>query len=107
MHIYATPAEKERDFISPRTKTAMALAKAKYGTKYGGARTEAEARHKAVHAIADQNALRVSKFILDNREAGRTCKYIADHLNQLSVPTIRGAKWYDTSVQRYDLRLAS
>jgi|TARA_R110002020_G_scaffold360456_1_gene573104 DNA invertase Pin-like site-specific DNA recombinase len=106
LHIYAALAQQERKFISERTKAALQQAKAR-GVKLGGARPEAQVRHEAVRAMANQNALRVSKFILDNREAGKTYKYIADHLNELSIPTARGAKWYDTTVRRYDLRLAS
>ena len=75
--------------------------------KLGGARPEAETRHEAVRAMANQNALRVSKFITDYRKAGKSYKYISDHLNELSVPTARGAKWHDTTVRRYDLRLVS
>ena len=106
LHIYAALAQQERKFISERTKAALAQAKAR-GKKLGGARPEAETRHEVVRAMANQNALRVSKLITDNRKAGKTYKYIADHLNELSVPTARGAKWYDTTVRRYDLRIAS
>ena len=106
LHIYAALTQQERKFISERTKAALAQAKAR-GKKLGGARPEAETRHEVVRAMANQNALRVSKLITDNRKAGKTYKYIADHLNELSVPTARGAKWYDTTVRRYDLRIAS
>lgn len=106
LHIYAVISEAERDFISKRTKAALAQAKAR-GVKLGGARPEAEKRHEAVRAMADQNALRVSKFITNYRKAGKSYRCIAEHLNELSVPTARGTRWYGGTVQRYDLRLAS
>ena len=104
LHIYAALAQQERKFISERTKAALQQAKAR-GIKLGGARPEQQARHDAVKAEANQNALRVSKIIGVNREAGKTYKYIADHLNELCVATARGGKWYDTTVRRYDLRI--
>ena len=60
---YAVLAEQERDFISLRTKTSMAVAKEKYGTKYGGTRPEAEVRHKAVKKLADEQARKVQDII--------------------------------------------
>ena len=43
LHIYAALAEQEREFISVRTKAALAEAKAK-GVKLGGSRPEAATR---------------------------------------------------------------
>jgi DNA invertase Pin-like site-specific DNA recombinase len=106
LHIYAALAKQERKFISERTKAALRQAKAR-GVKLGGARPNQEARHKAVRAEADSNAQRVAKLILDSRDAGKTYSYIALHLNELSIPTARRTKWYDTTVRRYALRLAS
>ena len=66
LHIYAALAEEERRFISIRTKSALAEAKAR-GVKLGGNRPNNQARHKAVKAMADQNALVVSQIIKDHR----------------------------------------
>lgn len=105
LHIYAALAEKEREFISTRTRAALAAAKAR-GVQLGGARPEAEARHKAVKDKADSNAKRVSQLIEKFRKSGMTYKQIADQLNALSVVTATGAgKWHDTTVRRYAKRL--
>lgn len=85
------------------TKSALAEAKAK-GTKLGGARPNNQARHKAVKALADQNALRVSKLIKDYRSAGKSYRYIAEQLNELGVATVRTGKWFASTVRNYDLR---
>lgn len=105
LHIYAALAEKERDFISKRTKAALAEAKAR-GVKLGGARPEAATRHEAVKAKADANAQRVGQLIENFRKSGMTYKQIADQLNALDVVTAtRSGKWYDTTVRRYAKRL--
>lgn len=106
LHIYAALAEQERDFISIRTKAALAEVKAR-GVKLGGARPEAEVRHAAVRAKADYNAERVKDVICNSRSGGMTYAQIADQLNRLGVSTATGAgKWHDTTVRRYALRLS-
>ena len=105
LHIYAALAEQERDFISKRTKAALAEAKAR-GVRLGGMRVEAEARHAAVRAKADYNADRVKDVIVNSRVAGMTYAQIAGQLNRLGAPTATGSgKWHDTTVRRYALRL--
>lgn len=100
LHIYAALAEQERDFISKRTKAALAEAKAR-GVKLGGYRKGAEARYKAISELADTNAQRVLKTVLPLREQGMTLQKIADRLTELGVKTAQGSeRWYPASVQR-------
>ena len=97
LHIYAALAEQEREFISKRTKAALQAAKAR-GVKLGGARPEAEARHKAVREEADARAKTIAPTITSMRESGSTWDEIAKQLNAMSVPTARGGKWYGKTV---------
>lgn len=103
LHIYAALAEQERDFISLRTKAALAAAKAR-GVKLGGDRPEAQRRHEAVKALADSNAQRVRDVILRSRQHGSTYRVIADVLNGMATPTARGGKWHAAQVRLYEQR---
>jgi len=104
LHIYAALAEQEREFISRRTKAALAEAK-KRGTVLGGRRAGQERRHKAVAEEADRNARRVIETIRERQKTGSTLQQIADELNRLGVATARGGKWYPSTVRNYALRL--
>ena len=106
LHIYAALAEQERDFISIRTKAALAAAKER-GVKLGGARPEAAARHEAVKAVADRAAAKVIDQIRDYRKSGKSYSFIADQFNALGVVTARGGKWHHQTVKRYEQRLAA
>lgn len=106
LHIYAALAEEERRFISIRTKSALAEAKAR-GVKLGGNRPNNHARHRAVKAMADQNALVVSQIIKDHRQAGKTYRYIAQQMNDLNISTAKNGKWYASTVRNYDLRITA
>ena len=104
LHIYAALAEEEREFISLRTKQALAPLK---GTgKLGGIRASQEASRAVTKQIADDNAKRVKPIISDMRVAGRSFSYIAEKLNEMGVATANGGRWYDTTVRRYALRNA-
>lgn len=97
LHIYAALAEQEREFISLRTKQALAPMK---GTgKLGGNRGNIEKANEAAKAQADAHAQKVLDTVKPLREAGRTFQQIADTLNKTGVTTARGGKWYPTTVK--------
>ncbi len=105
LHIYAALAEQERDFISKRTKAAMAEAKLR-GQVFGGRRPEADARHAAVRESADRHAQKVIGVIQPMRAAGSTLQDIADQLNEIGIPTARGGQWHPSTVMRVIQRVA-
>lgn len=105
LHIYAALAEQERDFISKRTKAAMAVAKGK-GKAFGGMRDSTMKRNEALSQAADAAADRIASIILPMRE-NSTLQQIADALNAANVATPRGGKWYPTSVRNALARLAA
>lgn len=105
LHIYAALAEKEREFISLRTKAALSVARSR-GSVLGGLREKTTARNDATKTIADDAAQRVSAIILPMRKAMATLQAIADALNAANVPTPRNAKWQPMSVSNALKRLA-
>lgn len=97
LHIYAALAEQEREFISLRTKQALAPMK---GTgKLGGNRGNIDKANEAARATADAHAAKVMDTIKPLRESGKTLQQIADTLNKTGVTTARGGKWYPTTVK--------
>ena len=106
LQIYAVLSEAERDFISLRTKSALAAAKAR-GVKLGGTRPEAAVRHEAVKDQADNFAKRVIDQILDYRKSGKSYRFIADQFNALGVVTAQGGRWHHQTVKRYEQRINS
>lgn len=105
LHIYAALAEQEREFISLRTKAALAEAKAK-GIKLGGLRDKTGKRNEAVQAQARGNALRVADLIEPLRAQGKSLREIAEALNSSGVRTARGGSWQASQVKRTLERLA-
>ena len=106
LHIYAALAEQERQFISARTKAALAEAKAR-GTKLGGLRDKTERRNAAVKANAIARAEKVAGIVLPLRASGKPLREIADHLNRAGVQTARGGLWQASQVKRVIDRLES
>jgi DNA invertase Pin-like site-specific DNA recombinase len=97
LHIYAALAEQEREFISLRTKQALAPLK---GTgKLGGNRGNIDKANEAARALADAHAAKVMDTVRPLKESGRTLQQIADTLNKTGVTTARGGKWYPTTVK--------
>src|SRR6056297_2360096 len=97
LHIYAALAEQEREFISLRTKQALAPLK---GTgKLGGNRGNIDRANAAARAVADAHAMKLLDTVAPLREAGRTLQQIADTLNKSGVTTARGGRWYPTTVK--------
>jgi len=99
LHIYAALAEQERQFISARTKSALAEAKAR-GVQLGGLRDTTMRRNVALKANAAERADRVAGIVLPLRDAGRPLRQIAEHLNRAGVQTARGGRWQASQVKR-------
>lgn len=106
LHIYAAMAEQERDFISARTKAALAAVKAK-GKKLGGARPEHNAKNRAMKKLTDDYTKKVIKFIEPMIKQNKSYHYIAKTLTENSVQTKTGGAWYASSVRNYFLRAQS
>ena len=101
LHIYAALAQKERDYISKRTKEALASAKAR-GVKLGNPRAaEAAVLADAAHrANAQQFAENVLPIIREIQAAGaKTPRAVAAILNARGVRTARGGAWFDGTVR--------
>lgn len=106
LHIYAALAEQEREFISARTKAALAEAKAG-GKKLGGLRPKTEARNRAIQINAKARADKVAGVVKPLRAQGASLRAIADALNNSGVPTARGGSWQASQVKRVLDRLDS
>lgn len=96
LHIYAALAEKERDFISQRTKAALAQS-----TKtLGGLRDATMKRNVALKDQANQRAERLRGLVMPLRAQGSSLREIAEALNAAGVTTPKGGLWQATQVKR-------
>ena len=106
LHIYAALAEQERQFISARTKAALAEARAR-GRKLGGLRDKTMLRNAAIQSNAQARAMKVAGIVLPLRQAGKTLREIADHLNVAGVQSAREGRWQASQIKRVLDRLDS
>jgi DNA invertase Pin-like site-specific DNA recombinase len=103
--IFATLAQHERELISGRTKSALAVKRAQ-GARLGKPEnlTE-EAQRKGTEATrqnaqanpANRRALSVAQMM---QQAGKNYTQIAHHLNQTGFQTARGCMFQATQVRR-------
>ncbi|MBW9116618.1 recombinase family protein [Rhizobium cauense] len=104
--IYAVLAQKEREMISERTKSALAAAKRR-GTKLGGYREGALEKANALRTkVADKQAEKFAKIIMPLKQQGMTLTGIAERLNEMGIVTVRGGAWEAKAVSRVLDRLS-
>jgi len=111
LHIYAALAEQERDFISKRTKAALAEVKRKAYDEgkpnpLGGLRDKTMKRNKVRQEQANKNAKKLEGLVIPMRERGDSLRNIAKALNEAGVKTARGSQWQAPQVKRLIERLA-
>lgn len=104
LHIYAALAEQERDFISKRTKAALAEAKVR-GVKLGGLRDKTNKRNQAKKVKAVIEAQKHRAIIEPLRRQGASFAAIAEALNKSGLKTQRSADFKAMTVKRIINRL--
>lgn len=105
LHIYAALAEQERDFISMRTKAALAEIKARAKANnekspLGGMRDKTAQRNAAIQRNAAERAGKVAGLVVPLRDKGASLRDIAAALNEAGVRTARGGAWHPAQVAR-------
>ncbi|AOS96135.1 DNA-invertase hin [Microbulbifer aggregans] len=104
LHLYAALAEQEREFISQRTKQALAAAKAR-GVKLGGLRDKTGKRNEALKHQADSHAEQLKGIVAPLVKAGYTTRQIASELNKAGLRSARGCEYQSMTVSRLIKRL--
>ena len=104
LHIYAALAEQEREFISKRTRAALAEAKAR-GTRLGGLRTKTNERNVAKRKQADQFAKSIWPIIEPMTLTAVAYSDIAKRLNQMNVQTANGGMFWASTVSNIVKRM--
>ncbi|GAA6183790.1 recombinase family protein [Aliiglaciecola sp. NS0011-25] len=104
LHIYAALAEQEREFISKRTKAALAEAKAR-GRKLGGLRTKTNERNIAKKRKADEFAAEMWKMIEPMINSSLPYSEIANRLNAMRIDTANGGRFWASTIRNIALRV--
>ena len=104
LHIYAALAAQEVQFISQRTKAALAEAK-KRGVRLGAPVHHIEDLAAARKQKALQDAQKVAGVIVPLRESGKSIRSICEVLNASGVRTSRGTSFNERLVGRMLKRL--
>jgi len=99
LHLYSALAEQEKLFVSQRTKSAMAAAKAR-GVKFGGPCHHLPALNRAKKEQVRKEAEALAPLLLPLREAGKSHRAVAEHLNKVGVRTRSGKAFYAVKVGR-------
>ena len=99
LHIYAALAEQEREFISSRSKAALAAAKAR-GVRLGAPTHHIEALATAKKEKALKDAQKVAGVLLPLRQAGSSLRHICEVLNASGARTSRGGQFHPSLVSR-------
>jgi len=105
LHIYAALAEQERDFISKRTKAALAEAKAR-GVVLGGLRDKTMKRNQVRLEQAKNEAENLRSVLEPMVERGDSLTQMARSLNSAGLRSPRGGDWYPQTVKRLVERLS-
>lgn len=104
LHIYAALAEQEREFISQRTKQALAVTKAR-GVRLGGLRDITMRRNAALSEYTNAFAEK-HRGILEGLVAQRkSLRSMAAALNDSGLKTTTGREFTAVQVQRVIARL--
>lgn len=106
LHIFAALAEQEREFISKRTKAALAAAKAR-GVKLGGTGAGIKRAVEVRQQKANDFAQKLSPIIVPMFNAGISMSGIARSLNAADYKTPRGKNFTDVQVSNMLARLGA
>lgn len=97
IHLFAAISAQEREFISQRTKAAMAAAKSK-GKTFGNPRLSElnRSRKRQAKTFAQE----VAPIIVPLRKRGFTLQQIANTLNEMNIRTAKGCQYQPIQVKR-------
>ena len=97
IHLFGCLAAQEREFISQRTRAALAAAKAR-GIRLGNPRLAEmnRTRKRQARHFADQH----SNLIWSLRNKGRTLREICEVLNDAGITTAKGGVFHPVQVTR-------